>query len=101
MNIVGFKNLCTPAYIYLLISMASIIVMAYQNVGNVNTYCIGNYSCLVTNTALVFIAKVLYIVFWTWILNLLCNNGGSGIAWFLVLIPFLLLFIFIAFLMLE
>ena len=42
---------------------------------------------------LVFIVKIIYILFWTWVLNLMCKDGHSGIAWFLVLLPFILLFV--------
>jgi hypothetical protein len=37
--------------------------------------------------------KVVYIMFWTWVLNLMCKDGHTGIAWFLVLLPFVLLFV--------
>jgi len=41
---------------------------------------------------MIFIIKVVYILFWTWILNLMCKDGYTNIAWFLVLLPFVLLF---------
>lgn len=96
MAIVGLRNLCTPAYVYLVISVLAIIIMIIQNYGNVNTYCVGSYSCSVTSTVLIFIIKVLYVLFWTWILNLICRSGSPNIAWFLVLLPFILFFLFIA-----
>jgi hypothetical protein len=96
MAIVGLRNLCTPAYTYLVISLIALIIMLFQNVGNVNMYCLGSYSCSVTSTTLVFLIKAVYIVFWTWILNLMCRAGATNIAWFLVLLPFLLMFLFIA-----
>jgi len=99
MAIVGLKNLCTPSYVYLVISMIALIIMGLQNFGNINTYCVGSYSCDVTSTILIFMIKFVYILFWTWILNLMCRAGAPGIAWFLVLLPFLLFFIFIAVLM--
>jgi hypothetical protein len=37
--------------------------------------------------------KVIYILFWTWVLNLMCKDGHTGIAWFLVLLPFIMLFV--------
>ena len=96
MAIVGLRNLCGPAHTYLVISGIALIFMAFQNVGNVNMYCLGSYSCSVTNTTLVFLVKVVYILFWTWILNLICRAGATNIAWFLVLLPFILMFLFIA-----
>jgi hypothetical protein len=70
--------------------------MAIHNYGNFNTYCLGSYTCNVSSTGLVFIIKILYILFWTWILNLICKAGVPQLAWFLVLLPFILFFILIA-----
>ena len=36
MAIKGLRNLCTPSYVYLVISTIALIVMLYQNIGNVN-----------------------------------------------------------------
>jgi hypothetical protein len=95
------KKLCTPSYVYLVISTIFLIVASVQNYGNVNTYCLGDYSCEVTSTTVIFLIKVLYILFCTWILNLMCNAGATGIAWFLVLLPFILMFIILVLLMLK
>jgi hypothetical protein len=46
---------------------------------------------------LVFIVKLIYIFFWTWILNLMCKDGHSEISWFLVLLPFILYFLILVF----
>ena len=92
MSVAGLRNLCTPSYVYLVISMIAVIIMAVQNYGNVNTYCLGTYSCIVSSTLLVFLIKIIYILFWTWILNLICRAGAPSFAWFLVLLPFILFF---------
>lgn len=96
MKITGIKDICTPSYVYLVISTIAVIVMAIQNFGNINTYCVGSLTCVVGSTALVFAIKVLYILFWTWILNLICKAGVPQLAWFLVLLPFILFFILVA-----
>jgi len=90
---IGLKDLCTPSYVYLVISMFALLIIGAQNIGNVDTYCIGSYKCDVTSTYIVFIVKVFYILFWTWILNIMCKNGSTNFAWLLVLLPFVLLFI--------
>jgi len=95
MATVGLRNLCSPAYVYLVVSMIALFVMMLQNYGNINTYCLGGYSCDVSSTFIIFIIKFIYILFWTWILNLMCNAGATNIAWFLVLLPFILLFLFV------
>ena len=88
MKLTGLRNLCTPSYVYLVISLIAVIIMAVQNFGNMNTYCVGSLTCSVGSTALVFAIKILYILFWTWILNLICKAGATHIAWILLLLPF-------------
>jgi hypothetical protein len=70
-----------------------LIVSGFQNMNNRNVYAMCNMSCRVSSTLFVFIVKFVGILFWTWILNLICGSGHPGIAWFLVLIPFILLFL--------
>ena len=89
----GLRNLCTPSYVYLVISAIALVVMMYQNMGNVDKYCLGSYSCNVSSTALIFVIKAIYILFWTWVLNLICKAGAPGISWFIMLLPFILLFV--------
>lgn len=99
MSIVGLRNLCTPAFVYFFVSMAIVAMMIFQNYGNMDTYCLGSYNCEVSNIYLVFIIKFIYILFWTWILNLICRSGSPGFAWFLVLLPFVLFFVLITLMM--
>ena len=87
------SQLCTPAYVYFIISVLGIAISALQNMGNRNRYDLGMFSCRVPSCIAVFILKVLYILFWTWILNLMCKDGHKEIAWFLVLLPFIMLFV--------
>ncbi len=87
------SQLCTPSYVYFIISALAIAISALQNMGNKNKYTLGMFSCYVPSCVMVFMIKVVYILFWTWILNLMCKDGHSGIAWFLVLLPFILLFV--------
>lgn len=93
MAIAGLRNLCTPSYVYLVISLIAIVIMAIQNYGNVNVYCLGSYSCVVSSTMLIFLIKLIYVLFWTWILNLMCRAGATPLSWFFVLVPFILFFI--------
>jgi len=93
---VGLKDLCSPAYVYLVISLVALLLMTFQNLGNGNnTYCVGYYSCDVENTSLVFIIKLLYVLFWTWLLNVICRGGATNFAWLLVLAPFILMFVMV------
>jgi len=95
------KNLCTPAFIYLVISSIFLGIMYLQNRQNVDVLCLGEYECVVPNTTMVFIIKAVYILFWTWILNLMCKAGASSGAWLIVLLPIILMFILLALLFLQ
>jgi hypothetical protein len=95
------KELCTPAALYFVISMLGLVIAIFQNLGNSDSYNIGNFSCRVPNTILVFVFKFIYIVFWTYVLNLICKDGHVGISWLLVLLPFILLFVLMGMLMLN
>lgn len=90
------KSLCTPAFVYFVIATLGLIVAMYQNISNNQRYNLGSFSCQCPSTFLIFVFKVIYLLFWTWVLDLMCRDGHTGIAWFLVLLPFLLLFLIIA-----
>jgi hypothetical protein len=100
-GILGLKNLCLPAQVYLIISAIALIIIGIQNFGNSNIYCLGMYSCNTSNLSLIFILKTLYVLFWTWVLNIICRGGAPGVAWFLVLLPYILFFILIGLLMIT
>jgi hypothetical protein len=95
------KQLCTPAFVYFIISVIALVLVLFQNLGNKNSYNVGSFSCRVPNTTLVFIIKIIYVLFWTYILNLMCKDGHTGLSWLLVLLPFLLLFVMIGLLMIN
>jgi hypothetical protein len=97
----SLKELCTPAVIYFVISIVSLVVVLLQNLSNSNSYNIGSFSCRVPNTAMVFIVKLIYVLFWTYVLNLICKDGHTGLSWLLVLLPWILLFVIIGLLMLN
>ena len=99
MAIVGFKNLCAPALFYLVISLITVFIIAFYNYGNERVYCVGYYTCPVSSIYLIFIIKLIYIIFWTWILNLICQAGLPIISWLLVLVPIMLFFVLIGMLL--
>ena len=83
------RKLCTPAYIYLVISAITIVLIAFQNVGNTNEYCVGEFSCKVPSTPGMFIVKIITVAFWTIVLNSLCETGYKSLSWLLVITPFI------------
>lgn len=84
-----FKQWCTPATVYFVFSMLVLIVVSVQNItGSPTTLHIGSVKTIVPNVLLVLILKFIYILFWTWILNLICKDGYPSISWLIILIPF-------------
>ena len=95
------KKLCTPAYLYLVLSVVAMIILMIQNGGNTTNYSFGSFQCNVPSTTMVFVAKILYIAFWTFVLNSICKAGYKNVSWFLVLLPFLGFFVAIGLLILR
>ena len=84
--------LCAPALTYIVISLVALLVTWMQNVQNTNVYCVGSVSCPVQSTTYIFVLKIMWFLFWTWILNVLCAKGYKTVAWVLVAIPLLVFF---------
>ena len=76
-------TLCNPAMLYLILSIIVILMglSAQVQVG-------------------VFVVKLIWMVVWVYILNLLCSKGYTTVSWVLVLLPFILI-AFMTLLMLE
>jgi len=71
----GFsKELCTPAFLYLVISLIAILIAIFNKVHLV-----------------AILSKTLFIFIWTFLLNLLCKNGYKSVSWFLALLPYILM----------
>jgi hypothetical protein len=84
------RKLCKPAYVYLVLSAITIILMMVQNAGASGTYKVGMYQCPCNNTAGIFLGKAIYVAFWTFILDAVCKAGYKSVSWFLVLFPMIL-----------
>lgn len=84
------NKLCTPAFVYLLVSSISLIILMFQNADNTDTLCVGNLICDVDSTPALFLLNFSYIIFWTFILDSVCKAGHKQISWLLVLLPYLM-----------
>ena len=94
--ITGLRKVCTPALLYLVLSSFAIFFMFFQMMNNQTSYCLGEGICDKPTIALIFIVKIIYVLFWTWLLNLICKSGYGAVSWFLVLLPFILFFILVS-----
>ena len=88
----NLKKMCTPATIYFILSLTTLIVMVLSNIGNKRIFCMGEYDCPVDNVLLIYIIKLGYILFTTIVLDSLCKNGYGTISWFLVFFPLMAYF---------
>ena len=71
-------KICTPAVVYLFLSILSILFAIYNNVG-----------------MLTILVKWIFTMLWTWVLNYICSSGYPTVAWVLVLLPFIILVLLI------
>ena len=94
-----FKKLCTPAKFYFIIAAVSYALMLLQNINCKDRFYLGNYSCP-QNTGIILLGNALYILVWTWIINLICTVNKT-ISWVIVLFPFILLFICLGILLIH
>ena len=91
-----FRKLCTPSFIYLVLSLIGLVLMGIQNIdGKDNLLCVGEYKCQVSSKTLIFVIHGIYILFWTFILDLMCKAGYSELSWIVLLLPILLYFLFV------
>ena len=97
------KGLCKPSKFYLYLSIAGIVMSVIQNMrkfDNSNYKC-GSFSVNVPSVMFIFAFKIVYILFWTYVLNLLCRDNNVRLAWLLVLFPVILLFVILGMLLLT
>ena len=95
------SQLCRPAAFYFVISVIAYVITIMQNLGNINVFSLGVFSCKVTSTLLILLFNLVYILFWTWVLHLICKDGYTNVSWFLVLLPFIFLFVIFGVMMLK
>jgi len=97
-----FDKLCTPAQIYLIVSFI-LMVLSYFGLNAISqqiTLNQSNNSFLQSlnftyqkDTRTSYVVQAVFIVLWTWILSYLCNKGFSNLSWFLILLPWVLMFL--------
>lgn len=88
-----FQSLCLPAQIYLGLSVFSILMIFFNNLITGNYYC-GLFKCkTILEKIYYFSFKVLYVMFWTYILQKFCSTGYTNVSWFIILFPYFLMFI--------
>jgi hypothetical protein len=97
-----FDKLCIPAQIYLIVSFI-LMVLSYFGLSAISqqiTLNQANNSFLQSlnftyqkDTRTSYVVQAVFIVLWTWVLSYLCKKGFSNLSWFLVLLPWVLMFL--------
>ena len=77
-----YNKLCSPSAAFLVVSLTSLLLILFYQKRNVKK----------RNPLLLMLLmlKIVYVLFWTWILDLICKSGHKGFAWALVLAPYVL-----------
>lgn len=70
------SKLCTPAKIYFVFSVLTCIIMLFNRISFLAVF-----------------SKLVFAILWTVVLSWLCHKGYKSISWFLVLIPFIMIFL--------
>lgn len=95
-------KICTPAQIYLVVSVI-LLILSYFGMTALSQQLTLNQSghpalhslnfTYQKDTRTSYVVQAILIVLWTWLLSFLCNKGYSQLSWFLVLLPWVLMFL--------
>lgn len=72
----NFSKLCTPARIYFAIAVIAAIFALFNGASMMMEFW-----------------KIVFAFIWTFVLGWLCDKGYKSISWFLVLLPYILMFL--------
>ena len=86
----NYKNYCTPAKTYLILAVISIAYTLVANVGTENVFKLGTMKLYVQNSYMVILFEIFYLMAWGWFIDWLCRKRETKVAWFIVLLPYIL-----------
>ena len=97
-----FDKLCTPAQIYLIVSVV-MLVLSYFGLSAISQQLNMHQSSSPLLQTLNFtyqkdsrtsyVVQGVFILLWTWVLSYICRKGYTSLSWFLVLLPWVLMFL--------
>ena len=97
-----FDKLCAPAQIYLIVSII-MLVLSYFGLSAISQQLEVHQSSSPLLQTLNFtyqkdsrtsyVVQGVFILLWTWVLSYLCRKGYTSLSWFLVLLPWVLMFL--------
>ncbi len=86
----ALKSYCTPSKTYMVLAVLSIAYSFVANIGSSEVFHLGTLKTYVGNTYLVILFEIVYLFVWGWFINWLCKKRATNIAWFIVLLPYVL-----------
>ena len=97
-----FDKLCPPAQIYLIVSVV-MLVLSYFGLSAISQQLQAHQSSSPMLQSLNFtyqkdsrtsyVVQGVFIILWTWVLSYLCTKGYTSLSWFLILLPWVLMFL--------
>ena len=97
-----FDKLCAPAQIYLIVSVV-MLVLSYFGLSAISQQLQAHRSSNPMLQSLNFtyqkdsrtsyVVQGVFIILWTWVLSYLCTKGYTSLSWFLILLPWVLMFL--------
>lgn len=73
-------TVCKPSYYYFILSIIGLFLTITFNI-------VTGMNCSFQDNVFLFTVQIIYILFWSWILHLICKNGYSFISWGLFIAP--------------
>ena len=100
---IRFNKLCLQAKVYLGISFLSILALFVQNMdcGKHHYKCGSLGVDLNYDKWVIFAMKIVYVLVWTYLIDLLCKHNHSKFAWLFALMPLLGMFVLILLVIFE
>ena len=87
-----YDSLCNPAKFYFIISTIFFVLLLLQNLGQGSQFNLGVHSVNFHQTPMILIGNLLYLLAWTWLLNIICKHLHPIISWVLVFFPLIISF---------
>ena len=84
----SIKDTCNPSMLYFVLSIIVLIVGIQNLKGDDHLLCLGQYKCTVGSKTVVFLLHAIYMLFWTFVLDLICKPVIASFG--LLYLPFLI-----------
>ena len=81
------QKLCSPSLLFLLVSIAILVVSFFQNISFHSSVSLGKVKNELQMTSIVYVFVAIGIVFWTFLIDKMCKSGYSQLSWGLFVVP--------------